>query len=1144
MYDVSVHSLSSTNVPLTPGLEIHTSNRLGILCDHLCAAITESPLHPLEAELIIVQSQGMQRWLTLEFAQRLGIAANLSTPFPVSFCEQLTATAPDKTLDREALTWKLFALLSNPDEKIATYLDDDRDQRKRYQLAARVANRFEDYQLYRPDLIHNWNGGPRPSSAPQRSEHEGWQEQLWRAVPELKAVSERARNLADLGALAQSLDPARLPSRVSVFGVSTLPPAVLDLLQVLARKIPVRIYFVSPTYHFWGDIRSEREQARLQRRLQAPESSEDLDTGNPLLASLGRQGRDFFNLLQARDPDGTAWQELEFEDLEPESALAGIQHDILHLVNRSAEDEPPMPIAPDDESLQVHVCHSPMREMEVIRDQLLARFDQDPSLRPHDVLILVPDISEYGPYVQAVFTCDHRGTPKIPVHLADRDLGQEHPLATAFLQILEAAHDRLEASQVLDLLEVPAIRRSFDLEDADIPTLRAWANTVNIRWGLDGADRQAQQKVPAFEANTWRQGLDRLLLGFALGPTDQLVMGTAPHGEDTTGRSEVLGSFVDFAETLFTRLPDLRREQSAGSWSAVLLTVIDSLFTASTETEEAGVQFLRDHCANLAEAMPACEHPQASISDDVDPEPETLIHPAVIREHLARILQNDSQGTSFLTGRVTVCALKPMRTIPFKVVAVAGLHDGSFPRSDSPLPFDLIAQTPRPGDRSLRDDDRYLFLETILACEQCLIITYVGRSQKDESESPPSPVLAELLDTVERSFTCDSEVSAADQITTLHPLTAFSPAYFDLRDERLFSYSQENLDACRITGTRGLAAPAFVPEPIAAAADTPSHERAAEGSTQGQGQAQEAKLQLDLEDLIRFWSNPSRGFCERRLELRIPRLDEQELPSEPFVLDPLERYKLQDWLLERRQHKPGGREQDLELARQRGQLPVGSLGAACHRNTIDTVDTLWNEVEPYAADDHRTIDITGADWNITGSVDNLCPQGRIQFRCAKISAKDLLSAWLRHLALHISQEGRDSGTDIVSILHATGVDPQHLRSTSNAREQLQTFIDGYRLGMTTPLPFFPKTSHDIARRIHSPKKPVAQDEAISAAKSMFNLPATADTPPTEGQDPYVMLCFRHCAPLELETLTDRDTIIHWAEAIWKPILEHLAKGTP
>lgn len=1148
-------------------LTLFTSNRLDVLVDRLAADMAASPLPPLAQEIVVVQSEGMQRWLTLELARRHGVSGSLTTPFPRPFCrwlarrvldaEALPDSEPiprgdDSAFGREMLSWRLFARLGRLDaddsevaeSAPAAYLADDPDQRKRYQLAQRLGSLYDDYQMFRPQMLARWQAGEPAGEVERAAETEGWQAELWRHLVapteggSEEPFSNRMRRLTlRLGRTRK--DPAGLPRRVSVLGVSTLPPAFVELLTALARWTQVGVYFVSPTYHYWGDLRSEREQARIVRRERAqkllagrdaPSVAQHLERGNALLAALGRQGREFFDILQDADPSGGAWHDLDFVDpLESSSsALARLQSDVLHLADRGAvQHTPPVPWPEGDRSLSVHACHSPMREMEVLRDQLLRAFAELDGLRPSDVLVLVPDIELYGPLIQAVFGKSMGDAPAIPFSVADRRTGKEQPPSETLLDVLGLAGARVTVREVFDLLDTPAVRRRFGLEASDLPELRALAEATRVRWGFDGRHRHRVFDVPVSEQNTWRAGLDRLVMGYATGsseaPLEELVETGAgailPFAGDTPGAVEALGRFARFVDTLSSVLDDLRRRRSFGGWAEALRTVIDRLFAAESDDEERGLQAIRDAADELHR-----------LAQGAGGEEDDEVHLQVVREHLGTVLSAEGFASGFLAGRVTFCALRPMRTIPFRVIAIAGLDDGAFPRRDRRPGFDLMARSRRPGDRSLRDDDRYLFLETLLAARQRLVLSYVGFSQRDASKREPSVVLAELLDQVDRTFVSADGESARSRVVVEHRLQPWSAAYFE--PEARASGDLFSFDDGQAAAARALRGPGLTVPPFFASSSGPSPGPAADSAAE--------PTELSVDELVSFWLHPPRAYC-RGLGIVLDEEALSDAESEPFDLGGLDGYEARQWLLERwlalrrETGDEAGAERDdtaeRAILRARGLLPPGALGDTAYSDLRRRVESFAARVPEASYLDPVTVDVGGGSggdgartWRLTGRVGGRTEDGLLRFRCATLRPADLVRTWIEGLAA--GQEARLLGEDL----------EVRIAAPASATSVLDALVDGYEQGRRRPLPVMAETSRawaEQARALADPRS-LARKTPRDAAREVFEGRfRRTDGPQPESRDPYVRLCFRDADPL------DHPEFDRWAQRLWRPILDHV-----
>ena len=1087
--------------------QLYTSNRLERLLEAWVRRLRETPLPPMEREIVVVQSQGMRRFLTLELARRRGIAAGLWLPFPRDLARCLTEAVLDAHLsyergqeelglfDREILLWRLFALLgeaaATPGHALrvpAAYLLQDPDQRKRFQLSARLAALFDDYQLFRGDWLRDFEAG-RPLFPPEdpRQDTAAWQAYLWRRLHHPGAGDSLARRLErTIEILYRGWDAKnapRLPPRITVFGVSSLPPVFLELLRAASCHLEVELYFASPTWHYWGDLFSDREQVRLARRFRRSSAAPaaipgHLERGNSLLSGLGQQGRDFFNLLQELDESGESWHDVDFEEPGQDSLLHCLQSDILHLRDRSVVDPPlPLPETDTDGSLRVHICHSPLREMEVLREELLRALDELPDLHPSGILVLLPEIEKYAPLIDAVFGVAHEGAPALPYSVADRQLASTQKPAAALLALLELVHQRLTVAEVFGLLESPAIRRAAGIEETELTQLRQRVEDTHIRWAIDGRQREEDFDLPRFEENSWQAGIDRLLFGYAIGPSLKTSFGVAPQAGDAAGDTDLLGRFLLFLDRLFVDLRGLKNARPPAQWSRDLVALVGRQLEASTEDEELALQLLRDSFARLEEiprlatleALPTGAGPRPA-----GQEPELPLE--VIRQYLRRVLAEDQASGGFLAGGITFCALRPMRSIPFEVVAIAGMDDASFPRRDPPRVLDLLALAPRPGDRSPRLDDRYLFLETLLAARRRLLLFYPGANQRDAGERAPSVVLSELLDLVDRTFVSPDERPCRQHLVVHHPLQAWSSTNFGPQPR---SSSRENAAACAALAGPKHDLPPFFTESdatISAAEESPE-----------EGPEENSELQLD--QLLEALSSPGRFYCRHVLELRLGR-DEEEAPeTELFELATLPRFGLLQQMIAARLSatQPDGGE-ELELLRARFELPPALLGEALYRRLVLDAESLIGRLPPGLPGTPLDLpfEIAGTNYVLRGQL-SLSGRHLLLLRPASLRPRDLLRAYLETLVAQIAAPetfqsayllGQDGGCEL-----------RPFTRQERARTLLADLVALYREIRRRPLPLFEQASFTYAELMHRQldprKKKLTGSELEAAARRAF-----------------------------------------------------------
>jgi exodeoxyribonuclease V gamma subunit len=1045
------------------GLHLIVSNRLEALGTALAELLRQAdppdPQTALQPEIVLVQSKGMQRWVSMQIARQNGICANLRFPFPNAFiedlCGRMSGSMPKTNpYAPGALAFRIMRILpvlyDQPAfDPLRSYFQGQFHPLKVYQLACRLADLFDQYIIYRPEMLAAWEAG-RPGAA----QPSNWQSLLWQAISRDAHVPHRAdlqkeliRNLSE-----SSCHRNTLPTRVCVFGITHLPPFHLQVLKALSERIAVYFFTSNPCRHFWFDIVSDQYLARKQSQESTHGTAFDLhfERGNRLLASWGAMGKNFFNMLYAFEP-----QTIErFDSIGGDSLLTCIQQDILDLVDGPQFSPLVKPECSPDGTIRIHNCHSAMREVEVLHDQLLSLFEACGDLQPRDILVMTPDINSYAPYIHAVF-----GAAQLPYSVADQNLRRQSRVIEALIHLLEIKDSRFEAGSIVALLEFDVIRERFDLAADDVALIEEWVREANIRWGWDGADRK-RQALPGFTENSWRAGLDRLLMGYAMEPDgDRLYDGILPFDSIEGSRGRALGSLALFAETLHETMRLWPAQAPLKKWSELLTALLDNFFL-STSSRQAEISLLR----NLANDL-------LHLADDSGCRTDVSFE--VVRDHVRARLERITASSGFMVGGITFCAMLPMRSIPAQVICLLGLQHDAFPHDLQEPKFNLIATDPMPGDRSKRNDDKYLFLEALLSSRRVFYLSYIGRRIQDNALVPPSVLIDELVEYISENYAI-----SPDQLIVEHPLQAFSPAYFS-EDQRLFSYSSENLAAARKVGSLGAVRNFFkseLPEPS--------------GDWR----------RVNLKQLIAFLHHPVRFLLEQRLGIRFQVEGKEIEDREAFNLDALGRYMIEQKVF-KTLLADSSTYNSYAALRAAGALPHGAPGKAVFERVVADGANFISILRSYLSKESPqksavTLDING--FTLSAEIDRIFSMGQVQFRMAKVRPKDLLTIFLNHLVLNA---GPFKASPIKSILICKEAVWQ-FGDTQAPLALLKTYLDLYWQGLRRPLRFFPQSSYAFAQQHLTKKMPLAN--AMKAVHAKWN---SGDYGKGDSEDPYISHAF-------------------------------------
>jgi exodeoxyribonuclease V gamma subunit len=978
---------------------LHSSNKTENLVAHLTAVIENAPLSsPFSKEVFLIQSQGMERWLSQQLATEFKVWGNYEFLFPNRFfsmlAQKINLSLSDAVFERNVMLWRFEALLRRLDDEtyghefkaLRQYLTGENIAVKRYQLAQQLAQIFDQYQMMRPDMLALWHQG----QLLYQSETERWQRALWLLVTGQTGIRHRGSlwldvierlNNAEAGAFGDAV-----PERVSVFGVNTMPPLFLSYLQALARHCDVHFFLLNPAQVFWADIESRRQRVELETF-----------TGHPLLSTLGQQGREFQEMIL---------EQMQF-DFEPESFelseahnnLQQLQNDIL---NNALEKRATLQ---KDDSISIHACHSRMREVEVLKNELLQALEQDPALELRDIVVMAPDIQAYEPFIAAVFD-------DIQHAIADRSLRVSNNALEAFIRFLSLSQSRFGWQSVLDLLEQPVVYPGFGLSETDLELIKHWVRATEVRWGKSAKHRQ-ELGLPELGGNTWQAALDRLLMGYAVGSDDDFIDDVLPYCDIEGSSAQALGGLCEFMQLAFQACSELKQAKTLKAWSAQLYYYADQLLEGADPVER---QQLNELLVELSADVAAIHN------DDVELQ--------VIISWLEGTISERKSSHGFLRGQLTFCSMLPMRSIPFKVIALLGMNDGEFPKVDRAPTFDLLSQPQhfRKGDRSRRADDRYQFLEILLSARQRLIMTYIGQSISQNDAIPPSVIISELLDVLEDSY-------GLSGLVTRHPLQPFSPRYFDGASD-LFSFS---------------AADCATAKALSAARQEPQ--------LWWQGTiTDETGEVIDLGELFSFFQHPQRYFLRRQLDLRFGGMEAKAEEREPFEIDKLDGYAIHhDWI----QQQLSGASVSLKRLQAQGRWLAGSPGELEFERQQKVIREFVERIEQKKlgpALDDLPVDIKVGHYRLIGKLGNRYQNGSLFYRYADLKGKDFINAWLHHLIINRLEP---QATCLLSTDEDLLFLPEHCQP-----DYLPELIEIYRLGQQQPDAFFVEPALAYVRQVH------------------------------------------------------------------------------
>ena len=769
-------------------LRLHYSNRLDALIDPLADAIARAQRNdPLAPVQIIVPNRVVERFIKFRVAEQIGVAANLRFPFLRSFLRRLIEEAePElRIVEGDQLQIVIFevlrATIGGGDGGMKPAADYIRAgagtpadlETRAIQLSGRIASLFREYSISREAVLDAWRRGVAAPFA--GSDETGqWQRELWRAIfDEHRCL--RSQFVATPGDHWMMLpdaitvaDPRRLGEAgrgtIHIFGLAYVGTAFARIFRRLAQVMDVEIYALNPCLEFWEDLDTSRravrnDWARRGVRLGAAlDNSDDpfklQDADTLALQYWGRPGREYIRLLnELTDCEF----EPHFVEASEDSLLHRVQNDILL---RSAQSEP---VATgvgmrDDASIRFLACPSVPREVEIVANRIWSLVKRDDrGLRFHEIAVMIPELSRdlYLPHIEAVFQRLH----DLPIDIVSRSYASRSRVAEAIELMLDLPLGRFSRDQMLRLMTHPAIaRRGVESGSEQWP---AWTRALGVYLGADDADLGNTYIRGLYH---WDQALKRLALGifmeeragderlFEAGESARLLPLDLPQDE-----IENVARMARVARGLIADAIRMRSERMPlQEWSRFLIEFIAAYVPLGDADDES----VRARCLAAIESIAHHELATGPVSYEV-----------------ARILARDQIATAEgeearLSGHgVAVGSLAVLQSLPFKVIFLLGLGEGIFPERERRDPLDLRGARRMAGDVSPADRDRYLFLQTILAARERLVLSYASRDAQTGDLLEPSSAIREFREILRsyvdaetlKTLTIDHRVSKHDE---------------------------------------------------------------------------------------------------------------------------------------------------------------------------------------------------------------------------------------------------------------------------------------------------------------------------------------------------------------------------------------------
>lgn len=997
-------------------LHLYASNSLEGLSVQLNSRFAQKKISVFQPHYIVTQTEGMNHWLKLQLAHHnpQKIAANICFLKPndiVQKAYRFLGGAYTFTYSADSLCWLLFKVLGEEDfhqkfPDVAAYFLEEKDAGgkkinvpdgvKQMVLARKLADLFDQYQIYRTELIEKWNDGHI-----QTLDITEWQQYIWLRAKEIAAEKFPDKTRLGRDVLKLLNEDARIEElkkrmpAVHVFGLSILTMYHIRILTQLAEHIDVHFYFLNPAPNqYWYDTLNEKQLAFLSTKgIMKPEG---VALGNDLLHSWGKVIRDTFYLLFEQDDFLNAYTETGLEEPSSDTLLQKIQQDIFHNCpanNRIAINAHDL----KDGTVSIQSCYTPAREVEALYNYLVHLIDQKKEkLSPRDIVVMVSDVDAYAPYIKAVFD---NAPHSFPYTIADESIANSDNLFHALKLILETTDEEFKAETIVQLLDAAFIRKRFGLSHLSL--IRKAVNKANIRFGVEGRNEDETVYV------SWKYGLQRIMYGICFSGEDEFELlddSIFPLDMVEGADARELVRFCHFVESLMDIIEMRKKARTLLEWIDYVNTVVHTMVFDAGDAVDEDYRLLQQQLRNY------------TALHDVVMEP---LRYEVFCHHFLQTLKTTSRSGLFGSSGITFCSLLPMRSIPFTVVALLGLNFDKFPRREMAASFNLMQEAPQKGDRNIKDNDKHLFLETVLSAKKYLYISYLGQSVKDNSPLPPSALVDEFIDYMETGYKGDGDVRK--QLIVRQPLHSFSRRYASGGDG-LYTYllQKEEKQIDFFNQKKQL-------EPVV-------HE------------------EISLQSLISFFKNPFKTYYNQVLKIRYDEQSDLLNETELFTLDGLQQWGLKQELLLLKDEE---REHFKKRLVKQGLLPLKNMAEISLQQTeaaILPIKKLFQEIVTGKEAASLPVALTINATELTGVIQHVYDHELVFVCFSKNECKHHLEAYIQYLAG--CAMGSLNGlyflsTEKVDVYKAPPL------SKVEAMRRLEDLVTMYLKGHTTLLSFYP-----------------------------------------------------------------------------------------
>ena len=896
-------------------IKLHTNNNYKELYVNLLKLLIEEG-SVFAQTWIVVPNHSAKQWLQKSLAKSLGVCAQIKFILPLSFNWEILKNVAESNssinvFSNDVMRWQIYQLIHSSSEFETL---KKKSAIENFNLSEKIAQTLLKYNEERPELINDWDNGIF-----QLTKDQEWQADIW---VELLAILKEKSPVQLLQKFNPATDFKQKPNKIILFATEQLTTIQKDTILKLADHQDIHLLLSNPCPNeYWFDIKPRATIAR--DKLFNTELAYLDNVGNSLLANLAYNKMAIFDAFLNHDID----LDISYQQVKQQPSLLGsVKQDIFELSKNPK-------ICPFDNSIKIHSCHSRLREVEILKDEILDGLNKDHDLNPEDIIVAAPDINDYVYAIKSAFNyTDEAQTAYIPFHI-DRVQLADNNYITSLMHLLNSFAGEMTAPVIYELLSQSVVLEKFNITEDDLPRIKTWIVDSNIRNFYSAAHKDEL----AFEkkiGNTWCFGENRWLSGYLAGDVEN-----APYLStfgDITGQEALFAQCFHFLKLWYQFYRKSKSEQTPQQWYGFIKGICNEFLYNDFETdyEKQITQLLEN---KFIQQTKTCQPlmPLTIINNIVE---------SIITENNYR--SEGQIGVRFQTWENAFIA-------DAKVLIIMGLNDGEFPQKEIKNDLDIFNNISPRLNKSTRQRDKNLMLSALTENVEQLIITYIGFDSKNNDPQPPSVLVADLLSYLQ----IKTDNAFKVKINKMH---GYNKVYFS---DTYTSYNQKQYHLAQ------------------------SYYNNIEIPKQA-----EIDLKLDndnninLNDLCRFFTDPLDFFLKKRAQINHPIYEDLIQDTETYYPSGLE-----SWTLKNQIFNHGK-----ATAVKTGIVSDNKSGQSILKKYTDELSQLLNHSKELDLQPH-IIEHEVADFKIFGSIQIDKKQQLTSICPSKVKAKDICKHWIKHL---------------------------------------------------------------------------------------------------------------------------------------------------